>query len=69
MAECPYCTGNHFVAAKIEGAARIEVNVFPDGIPHLDVKVNRYDGILEMRAGFSISYCPMCGRRLTPHDA
>lgn len=69
MADCPYCVGNHFVAAKIEGVARIEVNVVPDIVPRLDVKVNRYDGILEMHAGFSISYCPMCGRRLTPHDA
>lgn len=69
MAECPYCIGNHFLSVKIEGAGRLELNVVTGGIPYLDVKVNRYDGILEMHAGFNISYCPMCGRRLIPHDA
>lgn len=69
MVECPYCVGNHFMAAKLEGVARIEVNVVPDIVPRLGVKVNRNDGILAMHAWFSINYCPMCGRRLTPHNA
>lgn len=63
MNECPYCNGNLFVDAKIEGVARIAMNVVPDIVPRLDVKVTRDDGII--RAGFCISYCPMCGRRLT----
>lgn len=68
MAECPYCIGNRFMDTKLDGVARIEVNVFPDGIPRLDVKVNRHDGILVIHAAFNISYCPQCGRRLTPYD-
>lgn len=68
MAECPYCIGNHFMDTKLGGVARIEVNVIPDGIPRLDVKVNRYDDILIIHSAFNINYCPMCGRRLIPYD-
>lgn len=69
MTECPYCIGNNFMAELVGTVSRVEVNIVTEGIPHIDVKVNRYDGILTIHSAFNINYCPMCGRRLTPHNA